>query len=220
VRRQAEPEPMDDPAEAQAYGRADFAEVNEAFVDRLLELAGPAETLTAVDLGTGPGDIPLRVARRRPGWRITAVDAAAPMIEIARAAAAGQGAGNCVRFVAADAKATGLPAGAFDVVFSNSILHHITDTAALWAQVRRLGRDGALVFFRDLARPASESAARAIVDTYAAEESDVLREEYYRSLLSAYEPEEVRRHLADAALAHLHVAMVTDRHLDVWGRLG
>jgi len=207
-------------AEAQAYGRADFAEVNEAFVDRLLELAGPAEALKVVDLGTGPGDIPLRLARRRPGWNITAVDAAAPMIAIARAAAARQGVGNRVRFVVADAKATGLPGGAFDVVFSNSILHHITDTAALWAQVRRLGRVGALVFFRDLARPANPAAARAIVDTYAAEESDVLREEYYRSLLSAYEPDEVRRQLADAALGNLDVAMVTDRHLDVWGRLG
>jgi ubiquinone/menaquinone biosynthesis C-methylase UbiE len=211
---------MDDPAEAQAYGRADFAAVNAAFVDRLLELAGPAEALTAVDLGTGPGDIPLRLARRRPGWTITAVDAAEAMIEIARAAAAREGGAERVQFVVADAKATGLAGGAFDVVFSNSILHHITDTAALWAEVRRLGRPGALVFFRDLARPASEPAARAIVDTYAGAESAVLQEEYYRSLLSAYEPPEVRRQLADAGLRGLHVAMVSDRHLDVWGRLG
>ena len=64
LRRQNEPELMDDKAEAEAYARADFAEVNDAFVDRLLELAGPRETAAAVDLGTGPADIPIPMAAR------------------------------------------------------------------------------------------------------------------------------------------------------------
>ena len=76
--RQPEPELMDLQAEADAYARADFADVNQAFADRLVALAGHLERARAVDLGTGPGDIPVRLARAMPGWHITAVDASEP----------------------------------------------------------------------------------------------------------------------------------------------
>jgi 2-polyprenyl-3-methyl-5-hydroxy-6-metoxy-1,4-benzoquinol methylase len=111
----------------------------------------------------------------------------------------------------------GCSAGAFDVIFANSILHHINDTAALWAEVRRLATSGALVFMRDLARPATPQIARDIVNRHAGSESPLLQEEYHRSLLAAYTPEEVRLQLCRASLAGLEVAMATDRHMDVWG---
>ncbi|MFO7900371.1 MAG: class I SAM-dependent methyltransferase [Planctomycetota bacterium] len=226
--RQPEPEYMADAAEAAAYAGADFSEVNGAFAERLVELAAEhavADDARAVDLGTGPGDIPFRVAALRPGWHITAVDASEAMIELARedprlGSDGSDGGKPRVRFVVADAKSTGLPGHGFAVVFSNSILHHINDTAALWAEVRRLAAPGGLVFFRDLARPESPEAARRIVDTYAADESQLLREEYYRSLLSSYTPDEIRQELAAAGLGSLGVAMATDRHVDVFGIVG
>ena len=61
--RQPEAELMDQPAEVQAYAAADFSGVNQAFVDRLVALAGNAEAARALDLGTGPGDVPIRLAR-------------------------------------------------------------------------------------------------------------------------------------------------------------
>ena len=74
--RTPEPEYMDDRAEAEAYAAADFSGVNAAFAERLAELAVAIDNAEALDLGTGPADIPIRVARLKPGWRITAVDAA------------------------------------------------------------------------------------------------------------------------------------------------
>ena len=217
--RQAEPEVMNIAAEAEAYARADFAEVNEAFVGRLLEVVGPIETARAVDLGTGPADIPIRLLRHRPRWHVTAVDASEEMLLWARRSVENAVMTDAIELVCIDAKQTRLPDAAFDVVFSNSILHHITDVAAFWTEVRRLGRPGAAVFLRDLARPASPYEAGRIVEKYAADETAVLQEEYYRSLLSAYTPKEVRRQLADAGLAMLEVDMATDRHLDIFGRL-
>jgi hypothetical protein len=61
--------------------------------------------------------------------------------------------------------------------------------------------------------------ARGIVQQYAAHEPVLLQEEYYRSLLSAYTPEEMRAQLDDAGLACLQVARVSDRHVDVFGRM-
>jgi trans-aconitate 2-methyltransferase len=105
------------------------------------------------------------------------------------------------------------------VVFSNSILHHINETDRFWAEVKRLARPRATVFLRDLARPATPEAARGIVRRYAGAESALLQQEFYRSLLSAYTAGEVQAQLGRTGLGHLDVAMATDRHWDVFGRL-
>ena len=216
MQREPEPEVMDIDAEAEAYATADFADVNEAFVARLLDLAGPVERVRALDLGTGPGDIVMRLLRARPGWSVLAVDAAFPMLRLAQQAGEGE---RAAFWIQSDAKALALPSDRFDVVFSNSILHHITEVDPLWGELRRVARPGALVFLRDLARPADPDAARLIVERYAGSESALLQEEFYRSLLSAYTPEEVRTQLARNGLGMLEVTQVTDRHLDVFGRL-
>ncbi len=217
--RRPEPEVMDEPKGAKAYALADFSDVNQRFVDRLVEIAGPKRSARALDLGTGPGDIPLRLLKARPGWRIVAVDASKPMLALARRAARKAGAGSRVRWALCDAKCTNLPAHSFDVIFSNSILHHITGAPALWREVKRLARPGAVVFFRDLSRPASAAAARAIVRKYGACGPELMQRDYYNSLLAAYTPAEVRRQLAAAGLKGIRVKMVTDRHWDAWGML-
>lgn len=218
MQRIPEPEPMDLAEEARAYADADFADVNAAFVERLVELAGPREAALALDLGTGPADIPLRLWRRRPGWKIAAADVSRAMLELARGPLAEAGA--AVWLVEQDSKGSPFKDGAFDVVFSNSILHHISDTGRFWAEVRRVCRPDTLLFLRDLARPDSEEAAAAIVERYSGKESDLLKEEFHRSLLSAYTVEEVRAQLAEAGLDGLRVETVTDRHLDVFGTAG
>jgi ubiquinone/menaquinone biosynthesis C-methylase UbiE len=224
--RRPEPELMDDAAEAEAYAHADFRAVNEAFAERLYTLTeglNVPKHASAVDLGTGPGEIALLVAAAMPQWRITAIDASEAMLRLARSkqltCEQNQALPNKgrVTFILADAKRTHLTGHTFDVVFSNSILHHINETDALWAEVRRLAKPGALVFFRDLARPPSKEAALKTVETYARDESKLLREEYLRSLLSAYTPDEVRDQLRHAGLDSLQVEVASDRHLDVFG---
>lgn len=216
MKRTKEPEVMDLPEEAAAYAQADFSAVNQAFVESLLVHAGRREYASALDLGTGPADIPIRLAAARALWRITAVDASAAMLDLARANVARAAMGDRIVLLQADAKNIPLPAGSFDVIFSNSILHHIGNVAPFWAQVKRLAADGATVFLRDLARPDSPRAARDLVDRYAASETKLLQEEYYRSLLAAFTVEEVQRQLRKAGLA-LKVRMASDRHLDVFG---
>jgi len=218
ITRTPEPEVMDDQAEAAAYAQADFSAVNEAFVQRLLELAGDCPTARAVDLGAGPADIPIRLAKYRPGWELTAVEASGAMLEIAACNLLAAGLWDRVALVEADAKDTGLDAGSYDVVFSNSILHHMSDPAELWAEIAQLAAPGALIFLRDLARPESAEQAAEIVRRCAGSESQLLQEEFNRSLLAAYTVDEVRAQLAQAHLSRLEVAMSSDRHLDVWGR--
>lgn len=217
--RVPEPELMDLPEEALAYARADFATVNEAFVERLGELARGLADVALLDLGTGPGDIALRIAGREPSWRITAIDAAPAMLELAHSAAKAAGLAGRIRFQLADAKHLPFENGTFRIVCSNSLLHHVADPRALWREARRVIEPGGLFFLRDLMRPQSEAAARAIVERYAASESELLQAEFLRSLLAAYSPQEVRSQLDEAGLGYLEVRAVTDRHLDVWGTI-
>ncbi|MBN2309525.1 MAG: class I SAM-dependent methyltransferase [Candidatus Hydrogenedentes bacterium] len=209
--RQPEPEYMDLDDEAVVYAEADFADVNAAFVERLIELTPAPGPLLALDLGTGPADIPRRAVAARPGWRIVAQDASFAMLSIARRADRAMG------LVQSDAKRLPFAPASFDLVFSNSILHHITNVEPFWAEVKRVAKPGAAVFLRDLARPDSAERAHAIVETYSGREPDLLKEEFYRSLLSAYTPGEIRGQLERAGLAMLDVALVTDRHVDIWG---
>lgn len=204
---------MDDASEASAYAEADFSAVNAAFVARLLELEPRKEPLRVLDAGCGPGDILRRVAAARPLWHCTGLDAAWAMLEFARRAAPG------LSWVRGDAARTPFPDATFDVVVSNSILHHVAQPDTLWREIRRLLAPGACLLLRDLLRPESEAAAQQLVEQYAAGESQLLQEEFYRSFLAAYTLEEVRAQVAAAGLGRLEVAASSDRHLDVWGRV-
>src|SRR5581483_10116860 len=155
VKRVPEPEIMDDPRQALAYARADFSEVNQRFADQVLARLGGRPAARVVDLGCGPADIPVRLAAAAPGLSVVGVDASLPMLRLAREAVAGRRLAGRVTLVCARVPALPLPARGFDVVVSNSLLHHLPDPATLWRAVAGLGRPGAVVHVMDLFRPAS-----------------------------------------------------------------
>jgi ubiquinone/menaquinone biosynthesis C-methylase UbiE len=210
---------MDLPEEAKAYAAAKFPDVVESVTARLIELAGDAKSPKMIDLGTGPGTIPIILAKARPAWRITAVDAAKAMTRIAQISVKMAGVHERVTVQTVDAKSTGLPDASFDIVFCASLLHHMPDPLPLWHEIKRLAAPGALIFVRDLRRPDFEQAARDLVNRHAAGQSELLQEEFYRSLLSAFTIEEVRGQLNAAGLSFLTVEAVPDRFLDVVGRM-
>lgn len=219
MQRSPEPELMLDPAQARAYANADFDAPNAAFVEALLgtfpELDGHLEL---VDLGCGPGDILIRLARRRPNWQLMGIDGSAAMLDAGLDAIAESGCESQITVLQALLGDETLPEGRAGLLISNSLLHHLADPSALWRELRRLGAPGAAVFVQDLRRPADPAEALALVEAHAAGEPEVLRQDFLASLHAAYTVDEVQAQLAAAGLA-LTVAEVSDRHLRVWGRL-
>src|SRR5439155_579659 len=63
--------------------------------------------------------------------------------------------------------------------------------------VARLVRPGGVVQVMDLFRPRSVNEARDIVEAAAGDEDQVLRDDFFNSLLAAFSPEEVRHQLAE-----------------------
>jgi hypothetical protein len=90
----------------------------------------------------------------------------------------------------------------------------------LWETVRSVAKPGALVLIMDLMRPASAGWVAALVESYARDEAEVLKQDFRNSLFAAFEPAEVSEQLKAAGLDdQLEVRVVSDRHLAVWGRL-
>lgn len=220
MERIPEPELMDDEAQAQAYAEADFEEPNSRFAALYTEFVGNLRPGAAVlDLGCGPGDITLRIAAAHPEIEIHGLDGSAAMLAFGHAAlAARPELADRVSFIKGLVPDAPLPRARYDVVVSNSLLHHLHQPEALWRMIRDRARPGAPVLVMDLMRPADEAAAQALVDEYAAGEPEVLRRDFYNSLLAAFEPEEVRQQLELAGLIGLRVEPVSDRHLLVRGR--
>ena len=209
---------MDDAEQARAYADADFADVNQAFVDRFRERFGDFTHGRVIDLGCGPADIPLRLARALQNVDILAVDGAPAMLRIAGERVAAAASPRRVHPIAARVPRLPLRDGELDAAISNSLLHHLADPAPFWREIRRITRAGAPVLVMDLFRPASRAAASQIVENAAADESPILRRDFYNSLLAAFTAREVRAQLDASGLAAWSCDVVSERHWLVAGR--
>lgn len=220
MKRIPEPELMDSEEQTLAYAQADFEEANSLFSREFLErFTGLAGTGSMADLGCGPGDIAIRLANALPGWRVTGIDAGENMLRRAREHPGYPPVADRVSFHLAYLPDPSLPAGDWNAVVSNSLLHHLPDPQVLWNSIRQLAAGGAAVQVMDLARPDTKSAAMDLVDRYADGAPEILREDFYNSLLAAYTVEEIAQQLAQARLGRLRVETISDRHWLVSGTL-
>jgi cyclopropane fatty-acyl-phospholipid synthase-like methyltransferase len=214
--RVLEPELMDDPRQAEAYAQADFEKENQGFVERFREYFPEFAQGTVLDLGCGPGDIPIRFAKLYPACQVIGVDASAPMIQFGEQAV--QQAGLTDRITLCCERYEEV-AGAriADAAISNSLLHHLPNPLQFWQKLRQLVKPGAPVLVMDLLRPESPEAAQAIVDQYAANEPDILRRDFHNSLLAAFTEDEIGSQLARMNLTRLLIDIPDDRHWVVGG---
>jgi len=208
---------MDDEEQSLAYAEADFGTSNQLFVDSLVR-DFPNHLGAVVDIGCGPADVVIRLAKAAPRARISALDGSAPMLALARTAVEAAGVGD--RLTLLHTRIPGPPPASqsFDAVLSKDLLHHLPDPMVLWREVQRVGRPGAAIYVMDLVRPDSEETARAMVKEGAGSEHPILQQDFYNSLLAAFTPDEVRRQVRDAGL-DLMVSPIGVRHMLIKGTL-
>jgi ubiquinone/menaquinone biosynthesis C-methylase UbiE len=157
--RVPEPEVMDDSGEVEAYSSAaaqtHLNAVDDTLVEHALRLLGGRENGRALDIGTGPGQIVIKLARRLTQWKFTGVDRSPGMIAQAREnlAAAGGELADRVEFQLADGNRLPFPDKSFDLVLCNSVLHHLAEPEKLLSEMARLASSGGAVLLRDLRRP-------------------------------------------------------------------
>lgn len=219
MQRIAEPELMTETAQVEAYARADFDEPHQHFIE-LLKHRFPQlpKRGTALDLGCGPGDIACRFARAFPGWCVHGLDGSQPMLEWGQEALRAAGLGGRV-----DLRLCHLPDGKapleqYDLVYSNSLLHHLANPGDLWRCLSNWSRPSAPMFVMDLLRPETPLQVQWLVEQYSDGEPEILRRDFANSLFAAYRSEEVLEQLEQAGLSKLRLEVVSDRHFLVSGR--
>jgi ubiquinone/menaquinone biosynthesis C-methylase UbiE len=210
LERILEPEIMDSELDAREYATFDNRAVNDEFVGRALELAPPLGYV--LDVGTGPGDIAVLFATRAPALRFLAIDLGEHMLSMARSNVSQAKLGDRVEIACLDAKATGRPAGSFDMVISNSLVHHIPDPEQLFRELRRVARPGAGLFIKDLLRPASMSELNGLVAKYAVGCTPYQTQTFHDSLHAALTVEEVTALLRRLDWHDVQARRCSDRH--------
>jgi ubiquinone/menaquinone biosynthesis C-methylase UbiE len=215
-----EPEAMDSAEEAADYDAMDHGQVNARFCEDLLAAAPrPGRVL---DVGTGSALIPIELCKRVEGASVEGIDLAGHMLALAERNVQRAGLGARITLSRRDAKATGWPAGSFDTVVSNSIVHHIPEPADALAEMWRLVRPGGVLFVRDLERPESDARVAELVATYAAIPAGLppgeramherQRDLFDASLRAALTVGEVRERVCHLGVAADAVRATSDRH--------
>jgi len=102
-----------------------------------------------LDVGTGPGLLPLRIAAACPQFRINAVDLSPQMIDRARRSAAASGQAEAVTFTVADVAALPFADATFDLVVSTISQHHWSDPGAGLRELNRVLRPDAQAWIYD-----------------------------------------------------------------------
>ncbi len=213
-----EPELMEEEEQGQAYAQADFSGPNIQFLHLFEEkFPGFSGNGRVLDLGCGPADILIRFARRYPDCQCVGIDGAEAMLAPGRRVIEEE---NLAHRISLHCQCLPLHdrKGSFQVILSNSLLHHLHRPNVLWQTISDCTVSGCAILVMDLFRPESKEAACNIVTTYAANEPKVLQTDFYNSLLAAFRVDEVRRQLQQSGLA-LHCEEVSDRHLAVWGTI-
>ena len=219
MKRRPEPELMDSEAQTRAYAEADFEEANSLFTEKFREyFESSLQGSNMADLGCGPGDISIRMAYQYPAWTVTGLDAGSNMLKLAQQRLEAEQLGGRVSFRQSYLPDPSLPAASFDALISNSLLHHLPQPRILWESIVHLARPGAAIQVMDLMRPDNEGEAQRLVDCYSSGAPDILREDFYNSLLAAYTPREVSEQLLAAGLDGLKIEIASDRHWIVHGR--
>ena len=220
MNRIPEPEIMNGREQARAYAMADFEAPNQMFVDLFVrKFSGLQVTGAVLDLGCGPADIPIRFALQYPQCRVCGVDGAAAMLKYGRQSIDDRGLGGRITLIEGILPDVTLPSDNYEILLSNSLLHHLDDPQVMWRTIRDYGKKDAAVLIMDLFRPTGREEARKIVEKYSANEPTILKEDFYHSLLAAYSLDEVQKQLETAELAHLNIEQTSDRHFIASGFL-
>lgn len=210
MQRVPEPEVMDSWQEAVDYDAMDFLEVNAAFAQRVSELAPSAAKI--LDAGTGTARIPILLCQLRPQWQVYGIDLAENMLKIGFQNVEKAGLQDSIKLELVDAKQLPYQDGQFNMVISNSLVHHLPDPLPFFLELKRVLQQGGAICIRDLLRPDDGETINRLVEDIGTEYNNHQKKLFRDSLHAALTIDEVNQLISQAGIEGVKVYQSSDRH--------
>lgn len=187
MKRALEPEIMDEVTEVKEFAgiidNTKLGLIEDCFAVSAVNLC--RETGRVIDLGTGAGSIPIKIAQLNPNLEIIALDLSEPMLELAYERAKTAGVEDKISFIVGDMKDTGYKESHFDGVVSNFTLHHLENPKYALGEIRRIVKEDGGILVRDLVRPINKLALSLYVGVFGKDHTPIQKELYRNSLAAA-----------------------------------
>jgi ubiquinone/menaquinone biosynthesis C-methylase UbiE len=211
MQRVLEPEVMDSWEEAIDYDAMNFLEVNTAFSQRVSQL-GPSSSAKILDAGTGTARIPILLCQLHPQWQVFGIDLAQNMLKIGSQHIEAAGLQNQIVLELVDAKQLPYEDGQFEMVISNSLVHHLPDPLPFFMELKRVLQPQGAICIRDLLRPPDAATMSALVESIGTQYNTHQKKLFRDSLHAALTIDEVNQLIAQAGIQDVKIYQSSDRH--------
>ncbi len=210
IDRILEPEVMDNDIEAYEYDQMNFTDVNTDFA--LLTSKLKEKKAKVLDIGTGTAQIPIILADLQPQWHIIAVDLAESMLKLASKNIEKAGKSQQITLTLVDGKKMPYDDHSFDIVMSNSLVHHIPNPLDLFREIDRVVKSNGSILIRDLLRPESENDIEEIVKQANLDYNPRQKKLFKDSLNAALTLDEIKEIISQIGWHNAQVYQSSSRH--------
>jgi len=140
---------------ASAYEKGTRMVIESYYRPVAAEIVANLNEGTILDLGTGPGYLPVEIAKRSPKLNIIGVDLSRKLIKMARSNASKEGLADRLAFQSGNAGRLEFADSSFDMVISTGMLHSLKEPVAVLQEIHRVLKAGREAWIFDPARVAS-----------------------------------------------------------------
>jgi ubiquinone/menaquinone biosynthesis C-methylase UbiE len=134
---------------ASSYEKATRLVIEEYYAQVAAEIVSNFKSGVILDLGTGPGYLPIEIVKRAPDINIIGVDLSRKLIQMAQANAAKAGWSHRLRFEVGNSAGLHFDNLSFDMVISTGMLHSLKDPVAVLKEIYRVLKNGAEAWIYD-----------------------------------------------------------------------
>jgi ubiquinone/menaquinone biosynthesis C-methylase UbiE len=141
---------------ASSYEKATRMVIETYYRQVAEEIVSRCDKGVILDLGTGPGYLPIQIAKRAPDLKIVGVDLSRKLIQLAKANAQIAGLSDQLTFEVGNSASLRFDDGSFDMVISTGMLHSLKKPISVIQEIHRVLRNDGEAWIYDPAKVASQ----------------------------------------------------------------
>jgi len=140
--------------------------INDFYREVAREVIAKVRSGTILDIGTGPGYVPIDIALSAPGLEIKAIDISTAMVDIANKNAREAGVSEHVQFKFGSAEKIPFEDNSFDLIISTLSFHHWARPENCFLEILRTLKPGGEAWIFEIRKDVPEEAKQKLRKDY------------------------------------------------------